>query len=200
MLRILGSPRTLCNGQTRRDFLQVGAAGLLGTLMAGNTPASSDRALGSSFGKAKSCILLFLYGSPSQLETFDTKPDSPIGIRGELKSIRSNVPGMDVGELLPSCARIMDKVTVIRSMSHPHPIHGVAFATTGIEKIDVGMELSPRDGRHWPFIGSVVDFVQRQKEHSRPREVPTNLALPWPFSSRRVGEVPRAGPKGEEVR
>jgi hypothetical protein len=194
MLRILGSPRTLCNGQTRRDFLQVSAAGLLGLGLTGNTPAASDRAVGSSFGKAKSCVLLFLYGSPSQLETFDTKPDAPVGIRGELKSIRSNVPGMDVGELLPSCARIMDKVTVIRSMTHPHPIHGVAFATTGIEKIDVAMELSPRDGRHWPFIGSVVDFVQRQKEHGRPREIPTNLALPWPFSSHRVGEVPRAGP------
>ncbi len=194
MLRVLGSAKTLCNGQTRRDFLQVGAAGLLGLGLTGNTPANSSHALGSSFGKAKSCILLFLYGSPSQLETFDTKPDSPVGIRGDLKTIRSNVPGMDVGELLPNCARIMDKVTVVRSMSHPHPIHGVAFATTGIENIDVGMELSPRDGRHWPYIGSVVDFVQRRKEHGRPREVPTNLALPWPFSSRRVGEVPRAGP------
>src|SRR3954466_6822045 len=114
MLRILGSPRTLCNGQTRRDFLHVGAAGLLGLGLSGESSASADRAVGRSFGKAKSCILLFLYGSPSQLETFDTKPDSPVGIRGELKSIRSNVPGMDVGELLPNCARIMDKVTVIR--------------------------------------------------------------------------------------
>jgi hypothetical protein len=194
MLRILGSRKTLCDGQTRRDFLQVGAAGILGLGLAGTaTPASSARALGRSFGKAKACMLLFLYGSPSQLETFDTKPDSPAGIRGDLKTIRSNVVGMDVGELLPNCARVMDKVTVIRSMTHPHPIHGVAFATTGIENIDVAMELSPRDGRHWPFIGSVVDYVQRQKE-TRPREVPTNLALPWPFSSRRVGEVPRAGP------
>src|SRR5437868_7479337 len=169
MLRILGSPKTLCNGQTRRDFLHVGAAGLLGLGLTGNTPASSDRAIGRSFGKAKSCILLFLYGSPSQLETFDCKPDAPAEVRGTLKSIRSNVVGMDVGELLPNCARIMDKVTVVRSMTHPHPIHGVAYATTGIENIDVGMELSPRDGRHFPFIGSVVDFVERQKER-RPRE------------------------------
>ena len=193
MLRILGSPKTLCTGQTRRDFLQISAAGLLGLGVAGSAAARRDNALGRSFGKAKSCILLFLYGSPSQLETFDCKPDAPAEIRGTLKSIRSNTIGMDVGELLPNCARIMDRVTVVRSMTHPYPIHGVAYATTSVEQIDVGMELSPRDGRHWPFIGSVVDFVQRQKDR-RPREVPANLALPWPFSSHRVGEVPRAGP------
>src|SRR5262245_32967842 len=189
MLRILGSPRRFCDGLTRRDFLHVGGLGMLG-LSAAKLSASptTQRALARSFGKAKSCILLFLYGSPSQLETFDTKPESPVEIRGELKSIRSNVIGMDVGELLPNCARIMDKVTVVRSVTHPHPIHGVAFATTGIENIDVAMELSPRDGRHWPFIGSVVDYLQRRKQ-SRPAEVPSNIALPWPFSSRRVGEV-----------
>ena len=128
MLRILGSPRKLCDGLTRRDFLQVGGLGLLG-LGASNLTASpaTQRAFDRSFGKAKSCILLFLYGSPSQLETFDTKPDSPVEIRGELKTIRSNVVGMDVGELLPNLSRVMDKVTVIRSMTHPHPIHGVAI-------------------------------------------------------------------------
>lgn len=192
MLRILGSAKTLCDGQTRRDFLRVSGLGLLGA--AGATlPTARAAHAERHFGKAKSCILLFLYGSPSQLETFDCKPDAPPEVRGELKSIRSNVIGMDVGELLPNCARIMDKVTVVRSMTHPHPIHGVAYATTGIDNIDVGMELSPRDGRHFPFLGSVVDFVQRQKD-KQPREVPGNIALPWPFSSRRVGEVPRAGP------
>src|SRR5947208_16478752 len=194
MLRILGSPRKLCDGLTRRDFLNVGGLGLLG-LGASKLTASptAPRALERSFGKAKSCILLFLYGSPSQLETFDTKPDAPVEIRGDLKAIRSNVIGMDVGELLPNVSRVMDKVTVVRSMTHPHPIHGVAFATTGIETIDVAMELSPRDGRHWPYVGSVVDYVFRGRDRRR-REVPDNLALPWPFSSRRVGEVPRAGP------
>src|SRR2546423_3634749 len=140
MLRILGSPRTLCDGLTRRDFLCASGLGLLGAGAASRLPASEQsRVLGRSFGRAKSCILLFLYGSPSQLETFDCKPDAPPEVRGTLKSIRSNVPGMDVGELLPNCARIMDKVTVIRSMTHPYPIHGVAYATTSIENIDVGM-------------------------------------------------------------
>jgi uncharacterized protein (DUF1501 family) len=188
MLRILGSPKTLCDGLTRRDFMHV-SAGLVGLAASASTAVAREK----SFGKAKACILLFLYGSPSQIETFDPKPDAAEGIRGELKTIRSNVVGADVGELLPHCARVMDKLTVVRSMTHPHPIHGVAYAVTGVPTIDPAMELSPRDSRHWPFIGSVVDYVQRRK-HLRPGEVPTNLALPFPFSSQRVGEVPRAGP------
>jgi hypothetical protein len=120
------------------------------------------------------------------------KPDAPVEVRGELKPIRSALPGCDVVELMPYSARVMDKVTVVRSCTHKHPIHGVAFATTGIPDIDVAMELAPHDGRHWPFIGSVVSYLEQQKKDRRP--VPDNIALPWQFSSRRVGEVPRAGP------
>ena len=78
-------------------------------------------------------------------------------------------------------------------MTHPYPIHGVAYATTGVPRIDIPMELNPRDPNHWPFVGSVVDFVGRRNQRRRP-DVPDNLALPFPFSSRRAGEVPRAGP------
>ena len=60
----------------------------------------------------------------------------------------------------------MDKVTVLRSLTHPYPIHGAAFALTGLPVIDVGMELSPRDPRHWPFIGSVVDYLTRSNSAS----------------------------------
>jgi hypothetical protein len=77
-------------------------------------------------------------------------------------------------------------------MSHPYPLHGVAYATTGCPAIDVPMELNPRDPRHHPFIGSVVEYLDQAR--SRRRALPGNLALPFPFSSRRVGEVPRAGP------
>src|SRR5207248_8788844 len=88
----------------------------------------------------------------------------------------------------------MDRCTVVRSMTHPYPIHGVAYALTGVPHIDIPMELNPHDGRHWPFVGSVVDFVTRQGKARHPGSIPNNLALPWPFSSQRVGEVPRAGP------
>jgi hypothetical protein len=141
--------------------------------------------------------LLFLYGSPSQIETFDPKPEAPLEIRGDLGCIPSAVPGVNVCVGLPLLARVMDKVTVIRSVSHPYPIHGVAYATTGIPKIDIPMELSPRDPNHWPFIGSVVDYIDGRSGRSHAGisgTLPRNLVLPWAFSSRRVGEVARAGP------
>ena len=115
-------------------------------------------------------------------------------MRGELKAIRSNVVGMDVGELLPHSAKVMDKVTVLRSLTHPYPIHGAAFALTGVPAIDIPMELSPRDGRHYPFIGSVVEYLDVQARKGKRRPVPGNIALPFPFSSQRTGEVHRAGP------
>jgi hypothetical protein len=204
MIRVLGGPKRLCDGLTRRDLLHVGSLGLLGLGMGGTglpalgsapgtAPASSTR------GKAKSCILLFMYGSPSQIETFDPKPDAPVEVRGELGCIPSSVPGLNVCELLPNLAQVMDKVTLIRSVSHPYPIHGVAYATTGNPVVPLAAELSPREPLHWPFIGSVVDYVDASRDagsNRTPPEVPRNLLLPWAFSSQRVGEVPRAGPYG----
>ena len=208
MIRVLGGPKRLCNGVTRRDLLHVGSLGLMGLGMPGLAPllslAGEPGGIGrpivnGGFGQAKACILLFLYGSPSQLETFDPKPEAPVEIRGEFGTIASSVPGLNVCAHLPRLARVMDKVTVLRTVSHPYPIHGVAYATTGIPRIDVALELNPRDPAQWPFIGSVVDYVERRRGLARGDdrpEVPRNLVLPWAFSSERVGEVPRAGPYG----
>ncbi len=200
MLRILGSPKRLCGGVTRRELLWAGGLGLfhlgLGDYFRlAEAQAAHEAAplAGRSFGRAKACILLYLYGSPSQLEMCDMKPDAPVEVRGELKPMRSSLPGLDVCELLPHTARVMHQVTVVRSLTHPYPIHGVAYAMTGVPQIDIPMELNPRDGRHWPFVGSVVDYLGRRSRKGR-REIPDNIALPFPFSSRRVGEVPRAGP------
>jgi hypothetical protein len=206
MLRILGGPKRLCDGITRRDLLHVGSLGLLGLGLhempllsraeaADSLPSSSL----PGFGRAKACILLFLYGSPSQLETFDPKPEAPEQIRGEFGCIASSVPGLNVCERLPRLAQVMDKVTVIRSVTHPYPIHGVAFATTGIPRIDIPLELNPRDPSHFPFIGSAVDYVDGRRagnQAARRSPMPRNLVLPWAFSTHRVGEVPRSGPYG----
>jgi hypothetical protein len=206
MLRVLGGRKRLCDGLTRRELLQLGSLGLLDLGAAGppRLPRAGASETGPAsnlphFGQARACILLFLYGSPSQLETFDPKPDAPLEIRGELGCIPSSVPGANVCARLPRVAQVMDKVTLIRSVSHEYPIHGVAFATTGIPKIDIPMELSPRDPNHWPYIGSVVDYVdgRRRQGAATPRSaLPRNVVLPWAFSSRRVGEVARAGPYG----
>ena len=200
MLRILGSRKKFCAGPTRRDMLRAGSLGLAGLrledLLRSSAVAAppADERLRRSFGKAKSCILLFLYGSPSQLETFDTKPEAPLEIRGELGVIPSSVPGLNVGELLPHTAKITDRVTVLRSVTHPYPVHGVAYATTGIPTITVPMELSPRHEGHWPFFGSVVDYVDQQGSTGSAPPLPRNIGLPWPMSTRRSGEVHRAGP------
>ena len=197
MIRVLGGPKRLCDGLTRRDLLTVGSLGLAGLASGRATAAIPAPAPASNlpgFGRAKSCILLFLYGSPSQLETFDPKPDAPSGIRGEFGVIPTSVPGLNVCDRLPLLARVMDKVAVVRSVTHPHPLHGVAYALSGIPRIAGPEELNPRDPAHYPFIGSVVDYADRLARGAGAPDVAGNLLLPWAFSSRRVGEVPRAGP------
>ncbi len=196
MIRVLGGQKRLCDGLTRRDLLHAGSIGLFGLgLSDWATPAPAAQASGS-FGRARSCILLYLYGAPSQIETFDPKPDAPTDIRGEMGTIESCLPGLRVGEGLPNLAHVLDKTSIIRTVTHPYPIHGVAFALTGIPQMELAMELSPRDPRHWPFIGSVVDYLDERQANEAVPKVPRNLFLPWAFSSQRVGEVHRAGPYG----
>ena len=199
MLRVLGSARTLCDGLTRRDMLQVGSAALgglsLSHLLAAQSRAASDAArVHDSFGRAKQCIVLFLYGSPSQLETFDMKPGAPLEVRGTMQPIASSLPGLDVCEHLPRMAKIMDRTAVVRSVTHDQPIHGVAYAMTGVPVIDVGMELNPRDPRHHPYFGSCVEYADRQQRGAAHREFLQNVALPFPFSSKRSDQPFRAGP------
>jgi hypothetical protein len=187
MLRILGSHKRLCDGTTRRDFLRAGGLGLLGLGAQGNNQASPAVAVerGPRFGQAKRCIFLYLYGAASQLETFDPKPDAPAQVRGELGAISTSVPGVQIGELLPQTAGIIDRATLVRSMTHPYPLHASAFTLTSIPTIDVPLQMSPRDPRHWPFIGSVVDYLADERGASA-GAVPRNIGLPWRLSSRRV--------------
>jgi hypothetical protein len=80
--------------------------------------STAVRALPDNFGSAKRCIILFLYGSPSQMETVDMKPEAPVEIRGSMQPIASSLPGLDVCEHLPRMAKMMDRVTVLRSIHH----------------------------------------------------------------------------------
>jgi len=198
MLRILGSEKTLCDGLTRRDLLHVGGLGALGLTLGDALRLREAQAeavsRASSFGKAKACILLFPYGSPPQHETFDPKPDAPEQVRGEMKAIATVVPGLHICEGLPKIAQVMDRVTVVRSMTHTYPAHGVAYAVSGIPTYTPALETAPYDPRHWPFIGSVVDYMGEQNDpRSGPSAVPRNVGLPWVLNSR-ADTVPLAGP------
>ena len=97
---------------------------------------------------------------------------------------------------MPEVAKIVNRTTVVRSMTHPYPVHGIAYATSGLPDPGGIRELSPRDPAHWPFIGSVVDYLEEQHASGKPPSLPTNLALPWPLSTRRSNQPHRAGPYG----
>ncbi|MCH2201823.1 MAG: DUF1501 domain-containing protein [Fuerstiella sp.] len=186
MLRILGSRRALCGGLTRRDSLHVGGLATLGLglsdlLKAQDTPALADPS--SGFGRAKSCILLLPYGSPPQHETFDPKPNAPVETRGEFNPVATSVPGLQICEGLPKISRVMDRVSVIRSMTHPYPLHCTAYVTSGIPDYSPALETRPRDPQLWPYIGSVVDYVDERTTGKAPN-VPRNIAIPWKMNSR----------------
>src|SRR5262245_45743349 len=183
MLTIHGTRRRLCDGWTRRELLQLGALGPLGLTLADAARAAPgpDKPLRGR-ARAKACILLFPYGSPAQHETFDPKPDAPAEVRGELGAIATRVPGVRICELLPHVARVMDRVCVVRSVTHPYPVHGVAYAVTGMPTYSPELEARPRDPQHWPFIGSVIDHLDERRTGRA--GAPRNVALPWMLNSK----------------
>src|SRR5262245_33418557 len=103
-----------CHGQTRRTFLQAGALAL-GGLSLGDVLRLRAEAPASA-GRQKSVIFIFLSGGPSHLDMFDMKPESPAEYRGEFSPIKTNVPGIEIGELMPMQARIADKYTILRGV------------------------------------------------------------------------------------
>ena len=184
MLRILGNQKRLCDGMTRRDLLHVGGLGLFGLNLSDwlrfNELGAAVSAPTGTFGKAKSCILLYLFGAPGQHETFDPKPDAPAEIQGELKSIPTSVPGVHLGEGLPQVAEIADRLTVVRSLTHPYALHGVPYALSGEPDVDPSRELE-RSVKRWPFIGSVVDYIEATRASGKQPLIPRNVALPFPL-------------------
>jgi hypothetical protein len=145
---------------TRRQLLQVGTAGFLG-LSLPQFLAASERASGRAnqrHARAEAIILLHQFGGPPQMDTFDIKPHAPQGIRSEFQPIQTNVPGVIIGEGLPRMARVMDKVTLIRTMQHHMRNHNSAtyFSLTGhAPPVD---DIRLRDTLDlFPAYGSVVN-------------------------------------------
>ena len=118
---------------TRRHALKVGGLGLLGLAMPQMLRAEALATATKLKARAKSVIFLFQWGGPSHIDMFDMKPDAPEGIRGPHKPISSKADGIQVSEHLPKTAKIMDKVTLIRSMTHTMKNHNSAgyYALTG---------------------------------------------------------------------
>lgn len=135
-----------CEGFHRRDFLQIGSAGLLGLTLP-ELLRSEARAAGGK-AKAKGVILVWLAGGPATIDMWDNKPDAPEGIRGEFKSIDSKVKGIQFSEHLPKMAGVADKVSVVRSLAHTIPSHGpgTVFMTTGNK---------PTPALQYPALGSL---------------------------------------------
>lgn len=137
-----------CDGVTRRDAVRIGVlSGLgLGVSAFSRARVAAMEGLG---GKAKACILLWLDGGPSHLETFDLKPEAPAEVRGPFRPIKTGVVGMEFCELLGQTAKVADKLAVIRSMTSPLGEHGLAnhYLMTGYKQ-------SP--ALQYPSFGSVV--------------------------------------------
>jgi len=141
---------------TRRDLLRVGSAGLFGLVCPGwLTGKDSGRTRGK---RARSVIFLHQWGGPSHLDTFDPKPLAAEGVRGELRSIATAVPGIRVTELLPHAARMADKICFVRTMTHEMKNHNSAgyYSLTGHAPPSDDIRL--RDSQElFPAYGSVVE-------------------------------------------
>ena len=117
-------------GVGRRRILQAGCLSALGlgldNLWARQALAGPEQADGSAvtgFGRAKACIFLFMWGGPSQLDTFDPKPDAPAEIRGSFRPISTRVPGVQICEHFERLAPLADRLAIVRSLSHADPAH-----------------------------------------------------------------------------
>ena len=120
MLHIGNARVPVCSGVNRRSFLTAGAAGMAGLSLPHWLSLSAAGAVDPSKAKIKNCITLFLVGSPGHLDTWDMKPDAPEDIRGKFKPISTNVPGIQISELLPELAKRSDQLAIVRTVHHQH--------------------------------------------------------------------------------
>jgi hypothetical protein len=125
MLTIGRFPARNCGGWTRREWLRLGALGSLG-LSLGDLLRLESHAAAERRAPATSVILLWLWGGPSHLDTFDLKPKAPSEYRGPYAPIPTNVPGIEICELLPQLADRADRYAILRSLHHASNDHGVA--------------------------------------------------------------------------
>ncbi|MEX2176542.1 MAG: DUF1501 domain-containing protein [Pirellulaceae bacterium] len=150
---------------SRRNFVQVGGLAALGLtlpeLLSLRGAEMSPRA-----AKAKSCILIWLDGGPSHLETFDLKPDAPAEVRGPFRPLKTAVPGIEICDLMPGLAARIGQAAIVRSVTSPLGEHnlGAHYLLTGYP---------PTAALEYPAIGSVVAHLDPQT-----RTLPKHIAIP----------------------
>jgi hypothetical protein len=157
-------------GVTRRELLQVGYCGLLGLGL--SSVARADRR--PSPGSPKSVILVFLTGAASQIDTWDPKPDTPAEVRGEFKTVPTNVPGIQVTELFPKLAARADRFALVRTLAHKDNNHTAATHHLITGALQPGVRFDkPLSRDDWPCYAAGLSFF-------RPRTdgVPTGVTLP----------------------
>lgn len=160
-----------CDGVTRRNFVRVGGLTALGLGM-GNflqlqrAAAANPISSLSKGGKAKACILIWLDGGASHLDTFDPKPGTPSEVRGPFDSIGTSLPGIRISEHLPQTAKLMDQLALIRSVTSPFGVHNFAaqYLMTGYK---------PTPALDYPAMASVVAHLRGQNG-----VLPANIAIP----------------------
>ncbi len=149
---------------------------MLPDLLAARAVPSAIPGPGRSFGRARSCILLFLFGAPAHQDLWDLKPDAPREVRGEFKPIATSVAGIQVGDGLPRTACQAHRLAIIRSVSHPDNTHTVAmhYMLTGVRHLrpSTNPQNQPDD---FPTFGAVLRHLRRD-----PRQLPAGISLNAP--------------------
>ena len=171
MFRIIGGAGADCTGMTRRSFVQAGILGLGGLTLAEFLQAKAN----ANQPARDTCVILFwLSGGPGHMETWDPKPDAPAQYRGPLAAIRTSVPGVQFGELMPNQARLMQNLAVVRTVNHGSGDHTKSnhWMLTGFE----GPAFNAPDfmQQRRPALGAVVS---RMRGANR-RGMPPYVAVP----------------------
>ncbi len=167
-----------CRGAHRRAFLQAGASSVLGLSLANMLRASDS---GQPAGKAKSVILLWLWGGPSQLDTFDPKPHATLDYRGPFGTIPTRVAGVRFCELFPQLAKLTDKLSVIRTLTTESNDHGIAgtIGLTGNGAGGTGLDGKPLPGSPRPALGSIVAKAIASDKRMRVGDSPRSSLHPF---------------------
>ncbi len=167
MLEITGNGSShTCDGVSRRDFLQVGSLGAVGYSMAQHAQAE-QQGLVSSDSNERSVIMIFNLGAPSQVDTWDMKPDAPTEIRGPFKPIATRGQGVEISEIFPGHAEIGDKVSYVRSCYHT----SAAVHDAGWQMMQTGRRF--QGGINTPHAGAVASYLQ-----GRRTDLPPFVVLP----------------------